>query len=204
MSGASLRPVLRAALLAVADAGRVERGADHLVAVAREVLDAAAADEHHRVLLEVVPLARNVGPDLHAVREPDASDLPKRRIRLLRGLRHHARADAPLLRRPLEVGRLRLRLDGLPTLPDELIHGGHASFLEFLLRSADSGRRRYGLPTGTRHGSQAGGERQTDRKPASEAASSLRESPSTHHVLRLSKHGFPGEHDYSESLGEGA
>src|SRR5579859_6450459 len=62
---ALLGAVLRAGLLAVGDAARVERGADDLVAEARQVLDAAAADEHDRVLLEVVALARDVRADLH-------------------------------------------------------------------------------------------------------------------------------------------
>src|SRR5215471_14445988 len=67
-----LRSVARASLLAVRDARGVERGADDLVADAREILHAAAADEHDRVLLEVVPLAGDVRRDLHAVGQPDA------------------------------------------------------------------------------------------------------------------------------------
>src|SRR6478609_7653250 len=59
-----LDAVLRARLLAVAHAGGVERAADDLVADARQILDAAAADEHHRVLLQVVPLPGDVGRDL--------------------------------------------------------------------------------------------------------------------------------------------
>src|SRR5579884_878997 len=121
MSGASLCPVLRASLLAVADAGRVERGADHLVAVPREVLDAAAADEHDRVLLQVVPLTRDVGADLDPVREPDARDLPQRRVRLLRGHRRDARADAAALRSALERRRLRLLALGGAAFADELV-----------------------------------------------------------------------------------
>src|SRR5436305_13831071 len=105
-SAALLGAVLRAGLLAIRDAARVERGPDDLVAEAREVLDAAAAHEHDRVLLQVVALARDVGADLHAVREPDARDLPEGRVRLLRGGRVDARADAPLLRGPGERGRL--------------------------------------------------------------------------------------------------
>src|SRR6185503_20498655 len=70
-----LRAVLGTALLAVGDARRVERGPDHLVAEARQVLDAAAADQDDRVLLQVVPLAWDVGPDLHLIREPHAGDL---------------------------------------------------------------------------------------------------------------------------------
>src|SRR3954467_12648973 len=88
-----LHAVLRAGLLAVAHAGGVERPAHDLVAHAREVLDAAPADEHDRVLLQVVALARDVGGDLHAVREPHAGDLPQSRVRLLRGGRVDTRAD---------------------------------------------------------------------------------------------------------------
>src|SRR5579875_782346 len=78
-----LHAVLRAGLLAVRDAGGVKRAADHLVTETREVLDAAAAHEHHRVLLQVVALAGDVGADLHAVGQPDARDLAQRRVRLL-------------------------------------------------------------------------------------------------------------------------
>src|SRR5207245_5379335 len=92
-----LHAVLGAGLLAIRDAGGVERAAHDLVADARQVLDAAAADQHHRVLLEVVALARDVGGDLHAVGQPDAGDLAKRRVRLLRRGRVDACADpAPL------------------------------------------------------------------------------------------------------------
>ena len=88
-----------ARLLAVRDARGVERAADDLVADARQVLDAAAADEHHGVLLEVVALAGDVAGDLHPVREPHARDLAQRRVRLLRGRRVDARADAAPLGR---------------------------------------------------------------------------------------------------------
>src|SRR3954449_10570163 len=70
-----LDAVLGAGLLAVAHAGGVERPADHLVAHAREVLDAAAADEHDGVLLEVVALAGDVGGYLDAAGDADAGDL---------------------------------------------------------------------------------------------------------------------------------
>src|SRR5919108_4560374 len=93
-----LHAVLGAGLLAVGHAGRVERPADDLVAHARQVLDAAAADEHDRVLMQVVALARDVRRDLHPVREPHAGDLAQRRVRLLRRGRVHARADAATLR----------------------------------------------------------------------------------------------------------
>src|SRR5919205_1686529 len=94
-----LHAVLRAGLAAVRDAGGVERPADDLVAHAGQVLDAAAAHEHDRVLLEVVALAGDVDRDLHPVRQPHARDLAQRRVRLLRGGGVDARADAAPLRR---------------------------------------------------------------------------------------------------------
>src|SRR6187399_2392127 len=57
----ALRAVLRTTLLAALHADRVEGAAHHVVADARQVLHAAAADEHQRVLLQVVPDARDVG-----------------------------------------------------------------------------------------------------------------------------------------------
>src|SRR5436190_4406201 len=130
-----LHAVLRARLAAVAHAGGVERPAHDLVAHARQVLDAAAAHEHHGVLLEVVALARDVGRDLDAARDPDARDLAQRRVRLLGRGRVHARADpAPLGRGDLLLAALarlqarRRELLGLrvATLADQLRGRRHA------------------------------------------------------------------------------
>src|SRR4051812_22296684 len=128
--------VLGAAFFAVADAGGVERPADDLVAHAREVLDAAAAHEHDRVLLQVVPLAGDVGRDLHRARDANAGALAQGRVRLLGRGRVHARADAPPLRRGdlllvalagLQAGGGHLAGLGLTALADELARGGHAA-----------------------------------------------------------------------------
>src|SRR5207247_1134835 len=81
--GGGLRAVLAATLLAIADAGRVERAADDVVLDRWEVLDLAAAHEHDRVLLEVVADPGDVGRDLHLVGQADAGDLAKSRVRLL-------------------------------------------------------------------------------------------------------------------------
>src|SRR5437868_12822402 len=63
----SLRPVFRTALLAVLHPLRVEHAAQDVIAHARQVLDAAAADHDDRMLLQVVPFARNVADHLEAV-----------------------------------------------------------------------------------------------------------------------------------------
>src|SRR5688572_651600 len=121
-----LRAVLRTRLAPLGHTRRVEAAANDLVAKAREVLDAATTNQHDGVLLQVVTLARDVGTDLHAVREPDSRDLAQRGVRLLRRGRVDARADAALLRGSPERRRLRLHLRRCSTFPDELIHCGHA------------------------------------------------------------------------------
>src|SRR3954447_11157194 len=131
-----LHAVLRAGLLAVADAGGVERPADDLVAHAREVLDAAAADEHDGVLLQVVPLAGDVGRDLDAAGDPDARDLAQRGVRLLGRRRVDARADPATLGRGdlllaaltrLQAGGRELLGLGVPALADQLAGRRHAA-----------------------------------------------------------------------------
>src|SRR5258708_18253410 len=79
-----LRAVTTACLLAVAHAVRVERTADDLVPDPGQVAHPAAADEHDRVLLEVVPDTGDVGGDLDLAGQPDARHLAQRRVRLLR------------------------------------------------------------------------------------------------------------------------
>src|SRR3954447_23121750 len=87
-----LRAVAAASLLAVLHALGVERTADDLVADTGEVLHATAADEHDRVLLQVVADARDVGGDLDPRGEPDARDLAERGVRLLGSGRVDTRA----------------------------------------------------------------------------------------------------------------
>src|SRR6478609_6659870 len=94
----TLRAVLRAALLAVLDALRVEHAAQDVVAHARQVLHAAAADHDDRVLLQVMALARDVADYFKPVGEPHLCNLAQSRVRLLRRRRVNARADTALLR----------------------------------------------------------------------------------------------------------
>ena len=63
----SLGAVLGAALAAVLNADRIQRAAHDVITHAGQILDAAAADQNHRVLLQVVPDAGNVGGHLDAV-----------------------------------------------------------------------------------------------------------------------------------------
>src|SRR5919107_6041109 len=126
-SAALLGAVAATGLLAVADAGGVEGAPDDLVADAREVLHPAAAHEDHRVLLEVVPLAGDVGGDLHAARQPDPGHLAEGGVRLLGGVGVHASAHAPALGGALQSGGLALVGLVLAALADELLDGGHGA-----------------------------------------------------------------------------
>src|SRR4051794_26518279 len=125
MSAFLLGAVAATGLLAVAHTGGVEGAADDLVAHAGEVLHPAAAHQHDGVLLQVVALAGDVGGDLHAAGQPDASHLAQRGVRLLRGGGVHAGAHATTLRGALERGRLALRRLRLAALADQLLDGGH-------------------------------------------------------------------------------
>src|SRR4051812_23470882 len=120
-----LRAVTAASLLAVADTLGVERAADDLVADAGQVLHPAAAHEHHRVLLQVVADARDVGGHLDATGQADASDLAQRRVRLLRRRRVDARAHAAALRGTLQRRGLGLLDLVLAALADQLVDRGH-------------------------------------------------------------------------------
>src|SRR5438445_2350737 len=135
LSLALLDAVLRAGLLAVGHAGGVERAAHDLVAHAREVLDAPAAHEHDRVLLQVVTLAGDVRGDLNRARDAHARDLAQGGVRLLRRRRVHAGAHAAPLRRGdlalaprpgLEPGRRELLLGRDAAAADELRGRWHA------------------------------------------------------------------------------
>src|SRR6476620_8858036 len=131
-----LHSVERTTLLAIRDAGGVESSAHDLVPDAREMLDAAAAHRHDRVLLKVVAVARDVARHLQPGGGPHAGDLAKRRVRLLGGDGGDAGADTASLGgghallpplAGLQAGsRHLLLLVGSP-LADELIRVRHGA-----------------------------------------------------------------------------
>src|SRR5687768_14668149 len=120
-----LGAVAAASLLTVLDALGVERAADDLVADTGKVLHPAAADEHDRVLLEVVAHARDVRRDLDAAGQSHTSDLAQSGVRLLRGGGVDAGANTATLGRTLQGRRLVLRHLVLAALADQLLNGGH-------------------------------------------------------------------------------
>ena len=99
--GLRLRPlgaVLGTALLAIGHSDRVQRAANHVIPHARQILYTAAADQHNRVLLQVVADAGDVGGHLNPVRQTHTGNLAQRRIRLLGRLGINACTYPALLR----------------------------------------------------------------------------------------------------------
>src|ERR671913_1777039 len=115
-----LGAVAATGLLTVLPGLRVEGTADDLISATGEVLHTTAADEHDRVLLQVVTLTRDVGGDLDAATQTHAGDLAKGGVRLLRGGGVDAGANTASLGRTLQGRRLVLGHLVLAALADQL------------------------------------------------------------------------------------
>src|SRR5690606_21255641 len=122
-----------------ADALGVEGATNDVIAHDGQVLDPSAAHQYHRVLLEVVLLARYVRRDLLATTAPHAGDLAQSRVRLLRGLRLHRRAHATTLGRPLECRGLAFLRDLPPPLAEQLVDGRQNDHSLFNSRRSGAG-----------------------------------------------------------------
>src|SRR5215469_13214885 len=120
-----LRAVAAARLLAVAHALGVERAADDLVADSGQVPHPAAAHQHDRVLLQVVPDPGDVRGDLDLAGEPDSRHLAQGGVRLLGRGRVDARANPAALGAALERRRGGLGYLVLAALTDQLLDRGH-------------------------------------------------------------------------------
>src|SRR5688500_7339018 len=121
----TLGAVFGTGLAAILDTLGVENAAQDMVADAGKIPHSAAADQDHRVLLKIVPLAGDVADDLALVGQADLGHLPQRRVRLLRRGRIDAGTDAALLRVLLHGRDLGFRFLRLATLADQLVDRRH-------------------------------------------------------------------------------
>src|ERR1700748_3707180 len=137
----TLGAVLRTTLLTVLDALGIQHAAEDVVAHARQVLDATAADHHHRVLLKVMAFTRDVADHLEAIGQAHLGDLTKRRVRLLRGRGVDARANAALLRRLLQRRHLLARLLYDARTCDQLVDRRHVSLHPSVHTESDRSRK---------------------------------------------------------------
>src|SRR6202030_4010780 len=117
--------VTRSRLLATLDGLRVQYAADTRVSHARQVVRAAAADQHYRVFLKIVSLSRNVGNRFTTIGQAHLCDLPQRGIRLPRRCGIDARQHTASLRIGFKVGGANLLADLLSRPADELVDSRH-------------------------------------------------------------------------------
>src|SRR6056297_617649 len=122
-----LGTVFGTALAAIADASSIQAPAHRVIAHTGKILDTTTANEHHRMLLKVVPFATDVAGHFETVRQAHTCDLAQRGVRLLRSRGVNTRAHPAFLRRSLERGHVRLVLFRAPRLADQLIDRRHFS-----------------------------------------------------------------------------
>jgi len=70
--------VLASAPPSVRDTFAIQGATDDVVADTRQVFNPAAPDQNHRVLLEVMPFAADVGGNLNSVSKSNAGYFPQR------------------------------------------------------------------------------------------------------------------------------
>jgi hypothetical protein len=103
-----LGTVLRTALVAVGNTGSIKCTANNVVTYTGEILHTTTANEHDRVLLQVVTLTGDVRVDLLLVGQANTSHLTHSGIRLFRGCSVHTYTYATTLRAAVESRRLAL------------------------------------------------------------------------------------------------
>src|SRR5215469_9396793 len=111
----------------ILDALGVERPANDMIAHSGQILDPSAADQHHRVLLQIMSFPRDITRHLEAVGQPYARDLAQRRIRLFWRGRIDAGAHAALLRAGLHCRNLVARHLRPPRISDQLVYRRHSN-----------------------------------------------------------------------------
>src|SRR5689334_14285606 len=97
-----------------------------MIAHAGQIANAASADQHDAVFLEVVLFTRNIRGHFATVAQSHAGNLTKSRVRLLRRHRLDLKADAALLRAGVQVFDLIDARQTSPRLLDQLINRRHS------------------------------------------------------------------------------
>lgn len=121
-------------MLAIGHAGCIQRATHYVITHSGKILYAASADQHNRVLLQVMTYAWDIGGYLDPVRQAHPGHLTKGRVGLLGRLGIDTGADAPALRTSLERRAGSLIIWRLPAFSNQLIECRHSSFLASSLR----------------------------------------------------------------------
>src|SRR3546814_10318553 len=103
----ALGTILRACLLAVFHALQIKRSTYDVVAHARQILDTAAAHQHHRVLLQVVPFTADVRNHFESIGKANLGNLAQCGVGFLWRGGIDAGADTTALRAVFKSGALR-------------------------------------------------------------------------------------------------
>ena len=118
-------PVLGTALLAIGDPLAVMDAANNVVAYAGKVPHTAAAYQHDRVFLQIVPFAWDVDRYFLTIAEPHACDLAQRGIWFLWCHGSYGQANSFLERIALQNWTFRLGLLDPSRRTYELVDGRH-------------------------------------------------------------------------------
>ena len=162
----TLVAVTAAGLTTITHAQSIQNTTDHLIPHTREVTNSSAANQHDRVLLQIVAFARNISSDLFAIRKSHTSHLSKSRVRLFGGYRLHLKTDATLLRAAFQQRRFAARTLLLPRFPDQLVNCRHKTQLRVIESKVRSvAQNRIGQSTGGSAGRQTEHSRNPDQFP---------------------------------------
>ena len=110
-----------------------------MIANAGEILHAAPADEHNRVLLQVMTLVRDVRDDFIAVGEANLRDLTNGGVRLLRRASHDLNTHSAAEGIPIQCRGFRLGGHLAAALAHELVDGRHTEKEILRVESGEKG-----------------------------------------------------------------
>ena len=95
-----------------------------------QILNAATANQHDAMLLQRMPLVRNVGNNFLSVGQPDLGNFSDRGIRFFGSAGHHLDADTTAKRIPVQSWGFGLRLYRFTSFTDQLVYGRHGVITE--------------------------------------------------------------------------
>jgi len=119
--------VLGTTLFTICNPECIESASNDMVSHTGKVLYTTTANEHNRVLLQIVPDPRNIGGNFYTVCQTDAGDFAQGRIRLLGRRRIYANTNSALLGTALKGGSAGFFPDLFPPFSYQLVNRGHSS-----------------------------------------------------------------------------
>jgi hypothetical protein len=108
-----LRTILATALLAIFDPCCIQTAADDVITHTRKVLYTTTADQHDGVLLQIMPLTRNIRNHLDFIGQPHLRYFTQSGVGFLRRSRVYTGANATTLRTSIQSPGFALCTDDL-------------------------------------------------------------------------------------------